>query len=165
MSERKDRSRASITLSILWRRLRKVGTLFIGVYFAVAASLYFLEHGVQDGKFDKFSDAVWFCVVTMSTVGYGDVYPVTSAGRIITGFFILFTLGTLGLLITAVSEAVMEVKRMEEHGLIGTRMKNHVIVCGYNSMARAALSELVAADRKIAIRSGSGWLLITVGVD
>lgn len=151
MSERKYPSRATITMSILWRRLKRVGSIFVAVYFAVAGSLYLLEHGVQDGKFDKFSDAIWFCVVTMSTVGYGDIYPVTSAGRFITGFFILFTLGTLGLLITAVSEAVMEVKRMEEHGLIGTRMKNHVIVCGFNSMARAALSELVAADRKIAI--------------
>ncbi len=151
MSERKDRSRTAITMSILWRRLRKVGPLFLGIFVAVAVSLYLLEHGVQDGKFDKFSDAIWFCVVTMSTVGYGDVYPVTSAGRAITGFFILFTLGTLGLLITAVSEAVTEVKRMEEHGLIGTRMKGHVIVCGFNSMARAALAELVAADRQIAI--------------
>ena len=151
MSERRVPSRTAITLGILWRRLRRVGTLFIGVYLATATSLYLLEHGVQDGKFDKFSDAIWFCIVTMSTVGYGDVYPVTGAGRAITGFFILFTLGTLGLLISAVSEAVMEVKRMEEHGLIGTRMKNHVIVCGFNSMARAALSELVAAQRKIAI--------------
>jgi voltage-gated potassium channel len=146
-----SRSRTAITLGILWRRLRRVGTLFIGVYFATATSLYLLENGVKDGHFESFSDAIWFCVVTMSTVGYGDVYPVTGPGRLITGFFILFTLGTLGLLITAISEAVMEVKRMEEHGLIGTRMKGHVIVCGFNAMARAALSELVAADRQIAI--------------
>jgi voltage-gated potassium channel len=87
----------------------------------------------------------------MSTVGYGDLFPVSAAGRIIAGMFILFTLGTVGLLITAVSEAVMEVRRMEEHGLIGTRMEGHVIVCGFNAMARAALIELLAAGRKVAL--------------
>jgi voltage-gated potassium channel len=141
----------AITLAILWRRLRKVGPIFVLVFFVTATAMYGLERGAKDTKFESYSDALWFCVVTMSTVGYGDVYPVTGSGRILTGFFILFTLGTLGLLITAVSEAVMEVKRMEEHGLIGTRMKGHVIVCGFNSMARAALSELVAAQRKIAL--------------
>jgi voltage-gated potassium channel len=148
----KDRSRTAITLSILWRRLRKVGPLFLGIFVAVAFALYAIEPSTPNGgHFDKLQDAFWFCIVTMSTVGYGDVYPVTAAGRAITGFFILFTLGTLGLLITAVSEAVMEVKRMEEHGLIGTRMKGHVIVCGFNAMARAALAELVAQDRPVAL--------------
>jgi voltage-gated potassium channel len=147
----KDASRTAITLRILWKRLRKIAPMFLGVYLATVFLLNAIEPGAPDGHFDKLSDAFWFGVVTMSTVGYGDVYPVTALGRAITGFFILFTLGTLGLLITAVSEAVMEVKRMEEHGLIGTRMKGHVIVCGFNSMARAALAELVAQERKVAL--------------
>jgi voltage-gated potassium channel len=148
----KGQSRAAITLGILWRRLNKVGPLFIGVFFAVTLSLYAIEpNKANGGSFDKLGDAFWYGVVTMSTVGYGDIAPVTDAGRVIAGFFILFTLGTLGLLITAVSEAVMEVKRMEEHGLIGTQMKGHVIVCGFNAMARAALAELVAQDRPVAL--------------
>jgi voltage-gated potassium channel len=136
---------------MLGRRLRKIGPVFAGAYTLTALALYFLEHGKPDSKFATLADAFWFCVVTMSTVGYGDVFPVTGPGRVLTGGFILFTLGTVGLLITAVSEAIMEVKRMEESGLIGTRMQKHVVICGFNSMARASLVELLGAGRKVAL--------------
>ena len=148
---RKGETRTRLIVRFLARRLSRIGPVFLGVFVATAFSLYLLEHGAPDGKFASIKDAFWFCVVTMSTVGYGDIFPVTGLGRILTGGFILFTLGTVGLLITAVSEAIMEVKRMEEHGLIGTRMQGHVIICGFNSMARASLVELLAADRKVAL--------------
>lgn len=142
---------ARLALRLIWRRLRLIGPVFLGIYLATSTSLWLLERGLQDTKLPTFADSLWFCVVTMSTVGYGDIFPISGAGRIITGFFILFTVATVGLLITAVSEALIEVNRMEEHGLIGTRMKGHVLVCGFNSMARAALIELLAAGRTVAL--------------
>jgi voltage-gated potassium channel len=151
MTPRRRDGRARLALRILWRRLRLVGPIFVGVYTATATALYLLEHNAPGATLRRFSDAVWFCLVTMSTVGYGDVYPTTSAGRVIAGVFILFTLGTLGVLLTAVNEAVLEVKRMEEAGLIPTKMRRHVVVCGFNAMARAALVELLAAERPVAL--------------
>ncbi len=148
---RKGDTRARLTARFLARRLRIVGPLFGVVFLAVALSVWLLERAEPDGKLTSFADALWFCLVTMSTVGYGDLFPVSGVGRAIAGVFILFTLGTVGLLITAVSEAVLEVKRMEESGLIGTRMTGHVIVCGFNPMARAALVELLAAGRRVAL--------------
>jgi voltage-gated potassium channel len=144
-------SRASITLRLIGRRLGRIGVPFVAVLVVVAVVLYFLEHDLPGTHFEHLSDGFWFCVVTMSTVGYGDVYPITDAGRIVAGAFILFTLATVGLLITAVSEVVTEVRRMEENGLIGTRMSGHVVICGFNSMARAALVELLAARRSVAV--------------
>jgi voltage-gated potassium channel len=151
MKIRRGEGRARITLRLLRRRLGKIGPAFLAVFAATAVSLYLIEHNVDGTNLKTIGDTIWFCLVTMSTVGYGDVFPITGAGRAITGVFILFTLTTLGLLVTAISEAVMEVKRMEEAGLIGTRMQGHVVVCGFNSMARAALIELIAADRKVAL--------------
>ena len=73
-------------MGILWRRLNKVGPLFIGVFFAVTLSLYAIEpdkaHG---GTFDKLGDAFWYGVVTMSTVGYGDIAPVYPIARSLAG--------------------------------------------------------------------------------
>jgi voltage-gated potassium channel len=145
------RSRARLLLHLLGSRLRWIGSIYVAVFFAVAAGMYFAEHGVPDSKFVNMGDSLWYCVVTLSTVGYGDVYPVTALGRVIAGTFILFTLTTIGFLLTAFNEAVLEVKRMEEHGLIPTNMKNHVIVCGFGPLVRVALAELAAADRQVAL--------------
>jgi voltage-gated potassium channel len=144
-------SRPRLIFGILSRRLKRVGPIFLGGVALASTLLYFLERDEPGTKINALSDAVWLCVVTMSTVGYGDVTPVTSGGRIVTGVFILFTLVTLGLLLGAFTEAVVEVKRMEEHGLIGTRMTGHVIVCGWNAMSRSTVAELLAADRKVAV--------------
>jgi voltage-gated potassium channel len=141
----------SILLELLGQRLLRVGLVYAAAFFGAATTIFLLERGAHDGKFATFGDALWFCVVTMSTVGYGDVFPVTGAGRIVTGVFILFTLTTIGFLLTAISEAVLEVKRMDEHGLIGTSMKGHIVVCGYGALARAALEDLLAAGRKVAL--------------
>jgi voltage-gated potassium channel len=145
------RSKPALLLHLLGQRLRRIGPLYGVLFFAVAAALYYLEHGVKDTHFNSFTDAIWFCVVTLSTVGYGDVFPVTGLGRVVTGGFILFTLTTIGFLLTAFNEAVLEVKRMEESGLIPTRMKGHVIVCGFGPLVRAALAELIAAERQVAL--------------
>jgi voltage-gated potassium channel len=145
------KSKPKLLLSLLGQRLRRIGPLYVGVFFGVASALYYLERGMPDSKYTRFSDAIWFSVVTMSTVGYGDVYPVTGYGRFVAGAFILFTLTTIGFLLTAFNEAIVEVNRMEEAGMIGTRMKNHVLVCGYSPIVRVALTELIAADRQIAL--------------
>lgn len=140
-----------LTLSLLRERLVRVGPLFLTVFIFVTIAVYFLERSAPETHISSIGDAVWFTVVTLSTVGYGDIYPVTSAGRWLTGGFILFTLTAIGFLLTAISEAVIEVKRMEENGLIGTKMTGHVVVCGYGPVARTAIEELLAADRQVAV--------------
>jgi voltage-gated potassium channel len=144
-------SKARLLLQLLGRRLRVIGSIYVVVFFVAALAMYLAEHGKPDSKFTSIGDSIWYCVVTLSTVGYGDVYPVTTAGRVVAGVFILFTLTTIGFLLTAFNEGVLEVKRMEEHGLIPTAMKNHVIVCGFGPLVRVALAELVAADREVAV--------------
>jgi voltage-gated potassium channel len=145
------RSKANLLFSLLGQRLRRIGTIYVTVFFGVASLLYLLERHAPDTKFTHIADAIWFSLVTLSTVGYGDVYPVTGVGRFVTGAFILFTLTTIGFLLTAFNEAVLEVKRMEDAGLIPTRMKGHVLICGFGPIVRAALHELVAAERQIAL--------------
>jgi voltage-gated potassium channel len=144
-------SKARLLLQLLGQRLKLIGSIYVVVFFSVAEGMYLVENAAKDTKFTSLGDSLWYCVVTLSTVGYGDVYPVTTAGRVLAGIFILFTLTTIGFLLTAFNESVLEVKRMEEHGLIPTAMKGHVIVCGFGPLVRTALAELVAADRQVAV--------------
>ncbi|WP_052481429.1 ion transporter [Gilvimarinus agarilyticus] len=60
-----------------------------------AVGIYHFEHAVQPEIFRSIFDCLWWAVCTLTTVGYGDVYPVTTGGRFFT--FIVLTIG-LGLI-------------------------------------------------------------------
>lgn len=150
-----NRTRAGALVVLLRRRLARALAISL-VAFLVATSLVLvLEQGAEGSKIAGPGDALWFGVVTVSTVGYGDLYPVTPGGRLVTGAFILITLMTIGLLLTAVSETLQEVQRMDDHGLLGTRMEGHTVVCGFGPLARTAIQELLAAGRRVAVLCGS----------
>ncbi len=133
------------------RRLKRVAFLFGAMFFVVCVVVWWLEKDVPETQIASLGHSIWFCICTISTVGYGDIYPVTAAGKTVTGIFILFTLIAIGFLLTAINEAVIEVKKMEETGLIGTSFSGHIIVCGWSSVARTAVEELLAAGQEVAI--------------
>lgn len=136
---------------LLWRRVRKTGLLFGSSFVIVSLVVWLLERNAEGTHIVTLLDAMWLNVCTISTVGYGDTFPITTSGRIVMGAFILFTLVTIGFLLTAVNEAVIEVKRMEERGLLGTVMTDHIVVCGFGPVARTAIDELLAAGRDVAV--------------
>lgn len=59
-------------------------------------TMLYLEKDAFDANIKSASDALWFTLVTISTVGYGDQYPVTSAGRLLGGLIIVVGVGIFG---------------------------------------------------------------------
>jgi voltage-gated potassium channel len=89
------------------------------VLYLAATGIYFLENEAQPEAFGSIPDAMWWAVVTLTTVGYGDVYPVTTGGRIFTGLILLLALGVIaiptGLVATALArDAVPPQRRQAE---------------------------------------------------
>jgi hypothetical protein len=63
-----------------------------------ALAILWVESGAEGANIETASDAIWYLIVTMSTVGYGDYYPVTGAGRLIGALIILVGVGVFGTL-------------------------------------------------------------------
>jgi len=70
-------------------------------YGILLALLLLVESGDSNASIDSFSDALWYSIVTLSTVGYGDLYPVTVTGRIIGLCFVLMSVGFLSFIVGA----------------------------------------------------------------
>jgi len=77
-----------------------LSVLFIAILVMEFGALlmFAVEHDAPDTTFQTAQDAVWFVLVTMSTVGYGDIYPVTDAGRIVGSVIIVVGVGVFGTL-------------------------------------------------------------------
>ncbi|MCR5452498.1 MAG: ion transporter [Lachnospiraceae bacterium] len=75
-----------------------------GIIFLIAIILYFFllvllveaERGAPGATIKNIGDAIWYSLATFTTVGYGDSYPVTSAGRIVASVFLILGVGVLG---------------------------------------------------------------------
>lgn len=96
--------RYSESLQTLGRVLRdKKGELYVTVFvllimLVIASSLmYFAEHEAQPEAFSSIPSAMWWGVVTLTTVGYGDTYPVTPIGKVLGAFIALLGIGMFAL--------------------------------------------------------------------
>lgn len=83
-------------------------TTLIFIYLA-SAGIYFFENEAQPLIFKSVLHSGWWAIVTLTTVGYGDVYPITDGGKIFTFFILLIGVGIItipaGLIASALSKA------------------------------------------------------------
>ncbi|MFV0409765.1 MAG: ion transporter [Paracoccus sp. (in: a-proteobacteria)] len=82
------------------------------LYFA-SIGIYFFEHGVQPEAFGSAPESLWWALVTLTTVGYGDVYPITTGGRIFTGLLLLIGLSIVAIPTGLLSSALIEARRQQ----------------------------------------------------
>ncbi|MBC8168019.1 MAG: potassium channel protein [Bryobacteraceae bacterium] len=92
-------------------------------------------------------DAIYMALMTITTVGYMEVHPLTTAGRIFNMFFMLIGASTLFLAIGAVTQTVIELEfnkffeRRRTKRMID-KLRDHYIVCGFGRVGRNAAAEL-----------------------
>ena len=89
-------------------------------------------------------NALWWTIVTLTTVGYGDISPASLGGRVIAVFIMFFGIGLLGMLSATLASVLVEKKLKEHRGMNSYTFEKHVIVCGWNHRARVIVKELRA---------------------
>lgn len=89
------------------RELAVVGFVAGVVLVASSMAMYELEREAQPEKFGHLSDALWWSFVTLTTVGYGDIYPITIPGRIVAVGTMMVGIGVLGTFISLVGSSFL----------------------------------------------------------
>ncbi len=125
--------------------------VLVVIYGSLVAILLQLEGGMPGSKLNTLQDGMWYLVETLTTVGYGDVLPVSYWGRMIGFIFLLSSLGVYGFIIGQIANFMSTLKEQKELGLNGTQFKNHVVIIGWNDFGQSVISHLVGAGRQIAI--------------
>lgn len=77
------------------------------IYLA-AVGIYLFEHRVQPDAYGSVPESLWWALVTLTTVGYGDVVPITTGGRIFAGVVIIVGIGIVALPTALVTAALMQ---------------------------------------------------------
>ncbi len=80
--------------------------LGLGGYAIALIALTLIERADPDASITTFADAFWYSLVTMSTVGYGDLYPVTPWGKVLGMVFVLLSLGLLSFILSVLVQII-----------------------------------------------------------
>lgn len=104
----------------------------------------------------SMADAVYMVVITLSTVGFGEVQPLSTEGRILTSFLILAGVGNFAFILGAFSQLLVEGKFFH---VIGSRrvlktiskLRDHCVVCGYGRIGSVVVKEIVAEGQDVVV--------------
>lgn len=126
------------------------------IRIAVAALVIIISTGVAGFLFfEKLSllNAIWLTVITLATIGYGDIYAHTEGGRVFTIFLILFGIGAVayGLQATAtffLSPAIRDVRQRRRAQREIDRLRDHYIICGQGELVDDTVKNLLEGAKQ-----------------
>lgn len=119
--------------TVFWQNPLRTSLIFLSfVWISVATLVLFSEKAAQGHNIESFEDALWWGLVTLSTVGYGDKYPVTTSGRFAAALLIISGLIGIAIVTAKISSYFLERALRERRGVVDSdTLKDHFIICGW----------------------------------
>lgn len=105
--------RLHLALKIAWEELVLFSAVSGILLFIAAAGIYQFEHAAQPEAFASIFHALWWALTTLTTVGYGDVYPITAGGRVFTFVVLMIGLGVVAAPTAIIASALTKAREIE----------------------------------------------------
>lgn len=136
----------------LFLKLIKINNyvLFISSALLIALSSILIVI-VENNTFPTLFDGFWWVMTTVTTVGYGDYYPVTVAGRIIAIILYILGIGLIGVAIGKIVEGLSLFRKKRVEGDIVYKEEGHLIIIGWSQKSSFAVKEILETDPNIEI--------------
>lgn len=101
----------SLFQKVMWDKRQELSvTLFFLLFLLIfsASLMFYAEHGAQPENFSSIPSAMWWAIATLTTVGYGDVYPITPVGRFLASIIAVLGIGLFALPTSILGAAFVE---------------------------------------------------------
>jgi voltage-gated potassium channel len=102
---------------------------------------------IEPETFPSLFDSLWWVMTTVTTVGYGDYFPITIAGRMYAMFLYIVGIGLIGVVIGKFVDGFSEIKKRKEEGKMSYQGYNHIVIIGWSQKAAYAVSEIMDSDQ------------------
>ncbi len=125
--------------------------LVLVAYASLTFLLFYTENGKEGSNISSMGNAFWYTIVTLTTVGYGDYYPVSIAGRIVSLVFILGSVGLIGYFIGQITAQAASFLERRKLGYMGTNFENHILIIGWDKFAQQVANEVIHTGKQVGI--------------
>jgi voltage-gated potassium channel len=136
----------------------RFAALLLALVITGTVLMHLLEGDWHGSPFTSLFNDFWFTMVTITTVGYGDITPTHPLGRIVAITEMLVGVGLVGGITGAIASALVEANRRRALGLAPIRyVGDHIVVCGWKRDMRNILLGILQANRSL-----TSWDLVLV---
>ncbi|AIT08529.1 potassium channel protein [Candidatus Francisella endociliophora] len=143
----------------------------LAVTFLLAISYSVLGLYYMRGEFEginNISDAIYFTLVTFSTVGYGDIHPITDDAKLFTISIMIIGIGLFATIITVLASSFIEriTDKFKQKNKVSI-MKDHIIVCGYTEITKCLIKDYLKSqiDNLIVIEKNYQQKFVNIDVE
>lgn len=113
----------------------------------IGGGLVFLSESGINVEFSRFIDSLWWGAVTITTVGYGDMAPVSTSGRFIAVIMMFGGIVLTSIFSGTIASIFVDRKIQEGRGLQEINLRNHTIICGWNRNAAGIIESFSALSK------------------
>ena len=142
------------------------------IYFMFLLLFGSIGFYILGGEEWSWIDSIYMTVITLSTVGYGEVHPLTDAAKVLSILIIIFGVTGIGVLIRTFREEFIQIDQYRKNKIMKniSNLKNHFVICGYGRMGAVIAKELneknldfvivESNDQKADIIRDKGWFCV-----